>query len=73
VACQISRRQGHRAWGFTRIGREAHRGLGRSTAVMLDLNGRIGEHLVTCNWIVDGSETKSAGQLAQSYVGESRT
>jgi hypothetical protein len=40
---------------------------------MLDLNGRIGEHFVTCNWIVDGSETKSAGQLSQSYVGESRT
>lgn len=45
----------------------------RSTAVMLDLGSRIGEHFVTCNGIVDSSETKGIGQLSQSYVGNDPT
>ena len=73
MACQFSRREGHRAWSFTGISRGAYKGLCRSIAVMLDLGGRIGEHFVTCNWIVDSSETKSIGQLSQSYVGEGPT
>ena len=73
VACQISRRVRHRVWSFTRISRGAYKGLCRLTAVKLDLGGRIVEHFVTSNWIVDSSETKSIGQLSQSYVGEGQT
>ncbi len=40
---------------------------------MLDLSGRIGEYFVTCNWIVDSGETRSVGQLSQSYGGEDQT
>jgi hypothetical protein len=40
------------------ISRGAYKGPCRSLAVMLDLGGWIGEHFVTCNWIVDSSETK---------------